>query len=110
MRKTGRKWIFSEQNLVDCSALDYGCTGGWPTNAFKYIRDEGISNGTRYPYRGVKQSCLRVGKKRRAILKVKNVCEVFLNGREDLLKRIVAQYGPVSSGVCEYFSLHSRRF
>lgn len=100
MRKRGKKWTLSEQNLVDCSKLDSGCSGGWPTNAFYYIRDEGISNGSKYAYTGAIQKCQRNGTKFPSVLKVPNVCEEFLNGKEEKLKRILAASGPVAGAIC----------
>lgn len=48
----------SEQNIVDCSDefKNYGCRGGLPYRAFKYMRDYGIQSSTSYPYRGKVQS------------------------------------------------------
>lgn len=97
--KDGKKTTFSEQNLVDCSKLDYGCAGGWPTYALNYVRDEGISNGKQYSYKGVKQECQRNSTQFPAVLKIAKVCEVFLNGREDLLKTLIAQVGPVAGAL-----------
>lgn len=50
---------FSEQQLVDCSK-DYdndGCQGGLMTNAFKYVKDNGITTEQKYPYVGFNQKC-----------------------------------------------------
>ena len=54
---------FSEQQLVDCSGK-YGnmaCNGGLMTNAFKYIRDNGIVHEDEYAYKAVKQVCSKDG-------------------------------------------------
>lgn len=100
MWKRNKKWSYSEQNLVDCSSLDHGCSGGWPTNALYYIRDHGISSGKNYIYKGVQETCLRNASKFKPILRIPNVCEVVLNGREDLLKNIIAKFGPVAGAIC----------
>lgn len=47
----------SVQELVDCSTADYGCDGGWPTNTYEYIRDNGIQNAASYPYYGNQYYC-----------------------------------------------------
>lgn len=103
MRKRGKNWQLSEQNLVDCSKLDFGCLGGWPTNAFYYVRDHGISNGSKYLYKGLKQECQRNGTRFPSVLKVPNVCEVYVNGREDHLKSIIANNGPIAGAICKSF-------
>lgn len=101
MRKRGKNWTLSEQNLVDCSKIDSGCLGGWPTNAFYYMRDEGISNGLKYSYTGKKQACQRNATRFPSVLRVPNVCEVFLNGREEQMKKILTVYGPVAGALCK---------
>lgn len=93
LRRKGRDWSLSSQNLVDCSQLDYGCNGGWAANAYSYIKTDGISNGSTYVYVGVKQSCKRVDPKFKPIAKIEDYCSVTLNGNEDILKKIVARYG-----------------
>jgi C1A family cysteine protease len=50
---------FSESQLVDCSG-SYGnqaCNGGLMDNAFKYVKDHGITTESAYPYKPVKQAC-----------------------------------------------------
>lgn len=79
---------------------------GWPTTAFNYIRDNGIASATKYSYKGVKETCKR-DKNVTSVLKIPNVCEVFLNGQEDKLKNLIAQYGPVSGALCKLFRTFS---
>lgn len=43
----------SPQNLVDCVTENDGCGGGYMTNAFKYVVDNGgIDSEEAYPYIG----------------------------------------------------------
>ena len=48
----------SEQQLVDCTRDmgNYGCSGGWPYNALKYMKD-GIAYEADYPYHARNQNC-----------------------------------------------------
>ena len=50
---------FSEQYLVDCSSDygNYGCRGGLPTNAYKYIEEYGIGLEKDYKYSAIDGNC-----------------------------------------------------
>jgi C1A family cysteine protease len=65
----------SEQELVDCSGTvastagviggpygNAGCNGGWMSNAWNYIKYNGISTNAAYPYKAVLQTCAQKGK------------------------------------------------
>jgi len=42
---------FSMEQVVQCDPYDYGCNGGWPYNAYKYvIGAKGIDSYSSYPY------------------------------------------------------------
>ncbi|KAJ1402156.1 Peptidase C1A, papain C-terminal [Sesbania bispinosa] len=48
----------SEQELVDCDPVSYGCQGGWVDEAFNWvIANGGIAPEQDYPYAGVKGTC-----------------------------------------------------
>ena len=40
-RVSGQLVSLSEQQLVDCDSTNYGCNGGWPSNALAYIQKNG---------------------------------------------------------------------
>ena len=54
---------FSEQQLVDCSSSygNQGCNGGSTPNAFKYVKDKGITTQDIYPYKGINNNCRKDG-------------------------------------------------
>ena len=47
----------SEQQLVDCDGGNYGCNGGWPYDANKYIIRYGSMSESSYPYYGYASRC-----------------------------------------------------
>ncbi|CAL8086274.1 unnamed protein product [Calicophoron daubneyi] len=57
-RKSKKLIKLSEQQLVDCDAIDTGCNGGFPRNGYKAIRKMGgIQTAASYPYVGEKKKC-----------------------------------------------------
>jgi len=55
--KSGELLSFSEQLLVDCVKLSFGCNGGNQSTAFKYFKTHKIQSEASYPYMGVDQDC-----------------------------------------------------
>lgn len=52
-KTTGKLVDLSPQNLVDCVKENDGCGGGYMTNAFRYVKENGgIDSEEAYPYRG----------------------------------------------------------
>eukprot|EP01088_Endostelium_zonatum_P000003 TRINITY_DN0_c0_g1_i3.p1 TRINITY_DN0_c0_g1~~TRINITY_DN0_c0_g1_i3.p1 ORF type:complete len:335 (+),score=65.34 TRINITY_DN0_c0_g1_i3:76-1080(+) len=48
----------SQQQIVSCDTMDYGCEGGWPYNAYKYIISAGGQElYSAYPYTAETGSC-----------------------------------------------------
>ncbi|CRL01319.1 CLUMA_CG014511, isoform A [Clunio marinus] len=91
--KRGKRLQFSEQDLVDCNTRNKACNGGNPYFAFEYIKHSGISDGRRYKYAEQRQSCRK--SQFPSILQIKRFCTGTLNGDENALKSVVANYGPV---------------
>ncbi|KAH8304086.1 hypothetical protein KR059_000172 [Drosophila kikkawai] len=98
-RKTGNLVSLSEQNLVDCSGSygNQGCSGGFMTWAFKYIKDNGgIDTEESYPYKAVNDKC----KFNRATIGATINGFVSLPiGDEKKLAEAVATIGPISVGI-----------
>lgn len=53
----------SEQQLVDCSRPqgNQGCNGGWPSSALNYVKANGITTESAYPYAAKDQACKTQG-------------------------------------------------
>ncbi|XP_061573546.1 cathepsin K [Cololabis saira] len=57
-KKTGKLVDLSPQNLVDCVTENDGCGGGYMTNAFNYVNENGgIDSEEAYPYVGENEPC-----------------------------------------------------
>ncbi|XP_036046765.1 cathepsin S [Onychomys torridus] len=99
--KTGKLVSLSAQNLVDCSTEakygNKGCQGGFMTEAFQYIIDNGgIESDASYPYKATDGKCHYDSKNRAA------TCSRYIQlpfGDEEALKEAVATKGPVSVGI-----------
>lgn len=59
----GQSVSLSEQQLVDCSRPqgNQGCNGGWPSSALNYVKANGITTESAYPYAGRDQACKTQG-------------------------------------------------
>ncbi|EFX78290.1 hypothetical protein DAPPUDRAFT_246512 [Daphnia pulex] len=58
-KKNGTLLALSEQHLVDCEPYDYGCNGGWYTNAWYYIKNGALGSAKQslYPYTATNTTC-----------------------------------------------------
>ncbi|KAK4347225.1 hypothetical protein RND71_033564 [Anisodus tanguticus] len=55
---TGQLVELSEQELLDCTTKSYGCGGGYMTDAFEFIIENGgISTESDYPYQRQQYTC-----------------------------------------------------
>ncbi|KAH0453777.1 hypothetical protein IEQ34_018101 [Dendrobium chrysotoxum] len=87
---TGKAISLSEQQLIDCSLKynNFGCAGGYPSQAFQYIKDNGgIEAEKTYPYLAADGKCR---------FKKENV---RVKGDEDELKHAVGNVRPVTVGM-----------
>ena len=57
IKRQGEKLALSEQQLVDCSAQNQGCNGGWPSKAFTFLKVYGAQDRTQYPYNAFRGAC-----------------------------------------------------
>jgi len=95
-RKTGKLVSLSEQELVDCDAVDQGCNGGLPSNAYNVIKKlGGLETEGDYPYDGADEKC----KLDQSKLNVYLNDSVALPTDEVELAKWVAEKGPISIGI-----------
>ncbi|XP_059205363.1 procathepsin L-like [Centropristis striata] len=96
-RQTGALVTLSPQNLVDCSASNHGCRGGYLSAAFRYvIRNQGVDSENFYPYE------TRDGPCRYSVEGMAGYCSDFHDvppGNERALQAAVATVGPISVAV-----------
>uniref|UniRef100_A0A1A8GR76 Cathepsin K n=1 Tax=Nothobranchius korthausae TaxID=1143690 RepID=A0A1A8GR76_9TELE len=96
-KKTGQLIDLSPQNLVDCVKENDGCGGGYMTNAFSYVKDNGgIDSEEAYPYVGEEQPCRYSSSGMAA--QCKGYVEVP-KGNEHALAVALFKAGPVSVGI-----------
>ncbi|KAH7717885.1 cathepsin L-like protein [Aphelenchoides avenae] len=57
LRKYNANYDLAEQQLVDCVAGTYGCSGGWVNNSMGYVMSKGITYESYYPYLAYKSTC-----------------------------------------------------
>lgn len=55
--KHGYNANLSEQNLLDCDVLNFGCDGGWILQGFEYTRINGLMLEADYPYVANQRNC-----------------------------------------------------
>ncbi|XP_034001735.1 cathepsin K [Trematomus bernacchii] len=96
-KTTGKLMDLSPQNLVDCVKENSGCGGGYMTNAFTYVEDNGgIDSEEAYPYVGEDQPC-RYNSSGMAA-QIKGYKEVPV-GDERALAVALFKAGPISVGI-----------
>ena len=76
--KTGQHLLFSEQQLVDCVKLSFGCNGGNQTTAFNYLKNHYAEDEATYPYMAVNQPCA-YNEAKATPVKVVSIVEVTQN-------------------------------
>jgi len=96
-KKTGKLVSLSEQNLVDCVTVDYGCNGGLPADAISYvILNGGIDTEASYKYTARDGQCHF---KKSSIGATFSGLKAIPSGNENALTQTVAEAGPVSVAI-----------
>jgi hypothetical protein len=97
----------SPQFLIDCDSSNNKCTGGWPTTAFNsLINKYGTScpSNSDYPYTSYAYTSTNTGyntcntNTRRYALNYTSTYQIYVNGKEETLKQLIVNYGPVAMG------------
>jgi len=84
----------SEQEIVDCATGNYGCDGGWPQTALKWVEStKGLCSEASYPYTAQTGTCKASGKT--PISKVGNHT-IGKSGDENDLGNNCQKHGPIS--------------
>lgn len=92
--KKGELIEYSEQELIDCSTKqgNQGCNKGAVSQAFDYVKDEGLTTANYYPYRARVEACQSHRTPRS--IKIKGCADVPPDDSDALLEALAT--GPVS--------------
>ncbi|XP_031628987.1 cathepsin L1-like [Contarinia nasturtii] len=101
--KKGVRVSLSPQNIMDCSSkyahsfkqrfFNNGCSGGWPDQAFKYIKHHGIYTESAYPYEAKNRAC-QYKHYQKSRISIRGY-HTIPSGDERKLKETIAKEGPV---------------
>ena len=103
--KTGELVSLSEQQLVDCDHTcdpsaprncDYGCNGGLPLNAMRYVQKHGLDTETAYPYEAVDGEC---ASKRHGPAAATVSAFNLVSTNETQIAAALLRHGPLSIGI-----------
>jgi cathepsin F len=88
----------SEQELVDCDTVDQGCNGGLPSNALKYLQDNGLGEEaeTDYSYTGRDGKCSSEKSAEKVFVKEWKIVD---GSDEDQLAAALIKNGPLAIGI-----------
>lgn len=82
----------SVQELVDCVSKDDHCMGGWPTDAFEWVKKYGITTESEYNYTAFDGQC-----RNSSVYPIANVTKVvYLPNDEAQMLEYMRRNGPIS--------------
>jgi len=84
----------SEQDLIGCSSAG-DCSGGWASNAFNHIIQDGITRESCTPYRENDLMCIRCPDAKNELVRIKNT--VLINPTIQSIEYYVSNVGPVTA-------------
>merc|ERR1712168_915778 len=84
----------SEQQLVDCVTVDYGCNGGLPSDGIAWAEKHGMAAESAYPYHARDGRCKH---NQKAVANFTDLINVQQS--EEHLKDAVGTVGPVAVGI-----------
>merc|ERR1711970_1030967 len=94
--KNGKLLSLSEQELVDCDPLDYGCGGGLMENAYKTLLDiGGLEQESDYGYDGEPEAC----QFNRSKVAVRVTGGVEISSDEHQMAQWLLKNGPISIAI-----------
>jgi len=94
--KNGKLLSLSEQELVDCDPLDYGCGGGLMENAYKTLLDiGGLEQESDYGYDGETEAC----QFNRSKVAVRVTGGVEISSDEHQMAQWLLKNGPISIAI-----------
>lgn len=91
----GKKVRLSAQDVLSCDSTNYGCEGGYVTNALKYGMEYGFVEEDCYKWSGTNSTCPDEENKCRTQKKQYPVVNYCVVQGEDAIKREVLKNGPV---------------
>lgn len=91
--KKGTKTDLSEQHLVSRCSDSGSCGGGWPDEAMKYMRDEGIPPESCFPYQGRTLACEPCDNWKELAWQIDTF--KFVNNSTNAFKSALVEHGPI---------------
>eukprot|EP00887_Chlorella_sp_A99_P002088 scaffold21.g2088.t1 len=96
---TGKPVALSEQEIVDCDFLDYGCDGGDFATVFKWtVENGGIDTEEDYPYLGHEARCKYKKARKNKAVSVNGFVDVPCANETALAQAVT--HTPTSTGIC----------